>query len=55
MWRLATRWWEPGEAADRTYYRCETADYQIFEMYYEAALSASITDGKRWVLDLCQD
>jgi len=55
MWRLATRWWEPGEAADRTYYRCETADYHIFELYYEATPRVSIPDNKRWVLDVCQD
>jgi Domain of unknown function (DUF6504) len=55
MWWLATRWWEPGEAADRTYYRVETSDYQIFELYYEAAPSASTPDNKRWVLDVCQD
>ncbi len=55
MWRLATRWWEPGEAADRTYYRVETTDNQIFELYYEATPRVSIPDNRRWVLDVCQD
>jgi hypothetical protein len=55
MWRLATRWWEPGEAADRTYYRCETTDNQIFELYYEATPRVSIPDNKRWILNVCQD
>lgn len=55
MWRLATRWWEPGEVADRTYYRVETADYHIFELYYEAATRDSLSESMRWVLDVCQD
>jgi hypothetical protein len=55
MWRLATRWWEPGEAADRTYFRVETADHHIFELYYEATPRVSIPDNMRWVLDVCQD
>jgi hypothetical protein len=30
-------------------------DQQVFELYYEAALTAAIPDGKRWLLDVCQD
>jgi hypothetical protein len=47
-WRLATRWWWPAAAADRTYYRVQTADYQVFELYHDRATGA-------WVLDVCQD
>jgi hypothetical protein len=36
-WWLATRWWDYEREADRTYYRVETADHQIFERYRDAA------------------
>jgi uncharacterized protein DUF6504 len=57
VWKLATRWWvlpaeerETGKGlADRTYYRVETADHQIFELYRDDA------QGGVWVLDLVQD
>jgi Domain of unknown function (DUF6504) len=54
-WRLATRWWEPAGTVDRHYFRVVTSDHQVFELYYEAAPTAAIPDGKRWVLDVCQD
>jgi uncharacterized protein DUF6504 len=57
VWKLATRWWvlpaeerETGKGpADRTYYRVETADHQIFELYRDDA------QGGVWVLDIVQD
>lgn len=54
-WKLATRWWDAGCHSDRTYYRVLTADHQVFEIYYDAAPTAKNAEGKRWVLDVCQD
>lgn len=57
-WRLATRWWEMRHAVDRTYFRVETPDHQIFELYCEAALTGKVqgqTQGERWMLDTCLD
>lgn len=51
-WRLTTRWWEAHHAVDRTYFRVETSDHQIFEVYRETAGNAQ---GERWVLDICLD
>jgi uncharacterized protein DUF6504 len=48
-WRLATRWWDAGREVDRTYYRVETADHQLFELYCDAA------HGHGWILDVVQD
>lgn len=49
IWKLATRWWDYERESDRTYYRVETADHQIFELYRAAA------QGDVWVLDICHD
>ena len=48
VWRLNARWWRPDQAADRTYYRVQTPDWQIFELYHDSVPDA-------WVLDICQD
>lgn len=48
IWRLKARWWDPNAAADRTYYRVQTPDWEVFELYYDAIPDA-------WVLDVCQD
>jgi hypothetical protein len=48
-WKLSDKWWEPDRYSDRTYYRLETADHQIFELYRDAA-----KDGL-WVLARIQD
>jgi hypothetical protein len=48
VWHLMARWWERSGASDRTYYRLQTPDHQIFEIYHDA-----IPD--TWVLDVCQD
>jgi hypothetical protein len=42
-------WWDAGREVDRTYYRVETADRQLFE------LSCDATQGSGWVLDVIQD
>jgi hypothetical protein len=34
---LATGWCDPAARVDRTYWRVETADHQIFELYHDAA------------------
>jgi hypothetical protein len=49
VWKLRDRWWEPDRHSDRTYYRLETQDHQIFELYQDAA-----KDGL-WVLARIQD
>lgn len=60
-WRLATRWWEIRHAVDRTYFRVETSDHQVFELYCETAAAGkdhgqhSQVRGERWVLDTCLD
>ena len=51
-WRLATRWWERDTAVDRVYFRVQTTDQQVFELYRETAASGK---GGRWVLDVCLD
>jgi hypothetical protein len=48
IWRLTARWWNPATAADRTYYRVQTPDWEVFELYHDAVPDA-------WVLDICQD
>jgi hypothetical protein len=48
VWHLMARWWQPSAASDRTYYRLQTPDHQIFEIYHDA-----IPD--TWILDICQD
>jgi uncharacterized protein DUF6504 len=47
--KLRDRWWEPDRYSDRTYYRLETADHQVFDLYRDAA-----KDGL-WVLSHVQD
>jgi uncharacterized protein DUF6504 len=49
MWKLSDKWWDPDRYSDQTYYRLETADHQIFELYRDAA-----QDGL-WVLSHIQD
>src|SRR5690242_451214 len=43
VWHLMARWWEPSAASDRIYYRLQTPDHQIFEIYHDAIPDA-------WVL-----
>jgi hypothetical protein len=48
-WKLSDQWWDADCYSDRTYYRMETKDHQIFELYRDAA-----KDGL-WVLARIQD
>ena len=48
-WKLRDRWWEPDTYSDRTYYRLETVDHQVFDLYRDAA-----KDGL-WILSHIQD
>jgi hypothetical protein len=48
-WKLSDKWWDADRYSDRTYYRIETKDHQIFELYRDAA-----RDGL-WVLARIQD
>jgi hypothetical protein len=36
-WNLRARWWEPDRFSDRTYFRLETRDHQVFDLYHDAA------------------
>lgn len=57
-WRLSTRWWEIGATVDRVYFRVQTADQQVFELYRErddGAHGTQGTQGERWTLDVCLD
>jgi uncharacterized protein DUF6504 len=49
MWKLSDKWWDADRYSDRTYYRLETADHQVFDLYRDAA-----KDGL-WVLSHIQD
>jgi len=48
-WKLSDKWWDADRYSDRTYFRLETTDHQIFELYQDAA-----KDGL-WVLGHIQD
>ncbi len=48
-WKLSDKWWDADRYSDRTYYRLETQDHQIFELYRDAA-----KDGL-WILARIQD
>ena len=48
IWKLRDRWWDPAQHTDRAYYRCQTADQQVFEVYHDAVSGA-------WILDVVQD
>lgn len=45
-WHLRDRWWSTEGHSDRWYFRCITADLQIFELYRDDALRPPL-----WVLD----
>ena len=47
-WRLRTFWWDPKRATDRTYYRVQTREHQVFEVYRDGTTGA-------WVLDVVHD
>lgn len=47
-WRLATRWWQPEAVVHRRYFRVQTPDWQVFEVFHAVGSDA-------WTLDVCQD
>ncbi len=47
-WHLRDRWWDPERHSDRLYYRVQTPDFQVFEVYYDRLPGV-------WVLDVVQD
>jgi hypothetical protein len=47
-WRLATGRWNVAQRIDRTYFRVETADHQVFELYFDGVSHA-------WVLEVVQN
>jgi Domain of unknown function (DUF6504) len=46
-WHLADRWWDERHS-DRLYYRVQTSDFQVFEVYYDQVPGV-------WVLDVVLD
>ena len=50
QWRLQDRWWTPSGQSTREYYRVETVDHLIFELYLDVAQRPPL-----WVLDIIQD
>lgn len=52
-WHLMDRWWQQtGERgrSNRYYYRVQTRDHQIFELYLDVAQRPPL-----WILDVIQD
>jgi hypothetical protein len=49
IWHLRDRWWEREAKSDRHYYRVQTPDLQVFEIYRD------ITSKGLWVLDRVLD
>jgi hypothetical protein len=48
-WALATNWWlGPAGRVERTYYRCQAPDQQVFELYQDTVHGG-------WVLDCLLD
>jgi hypothetical protein len=48
-WNLSAYWWEPEKYSNRFYYRMETRDHQIFELYRDDAKDSV------WILARIQD
>jgi hypothetical protein len=48
-WKLSDKWRDADTYGDRTYYRLETQDHQIFELYQGSAKYGL------WVLSHAQD
>lgn len=47
-WRLSATWWDEATATNRVYYRVQTADLAVYDLYHERTRD-------RWVLDVCFD
>jgi hypothetical protein len=47
-WHLQNRWWDREHHSDRHYWRVQTPDFGVYELYHDAACGV-------WVLDVVQD
>lgn len=47
-WRLSAGWWEGASATDRVYYRVQTAEHAVYDLYHDLTCDV-------WVLDVCFD
>jgi hypothetical protein len=47
-WHLQDKWWEREGHSDRRYWRVQTPDFGVYELYHDAVSGA-------WVLDVVQD
>jgi hypothetical protein len=47
-WHLQDKYWDPAQHSDRLYYRVETPDHGVYEIYLDMVSGA-------WVLDKVQD
>jgi hypothetical protein len=49
VWNLSAYWWDDEKHSNRMYYRMETPDHQVFELYQDLAKD------NIWVLARIQD
>jgi hypothetical protein len=47
-WHLLTRWWDPERHSDCHYWRVQTPDFGVYELYHDQVSGM-------WVLDVVQD
>jgi Family of unknown function (DUF6504) len=47
-WHLRDRWWDRERHSDRHYWRVQTPDYGVFELYHDSVSGV-------WILDVVQD
>jgi hypothetical protein len=47
-WHLQARWWDREHHSDRHYWRVQTPDFGVYELYHDAV-------GDVWVLDTVLD
>jgi hypothetical protein len=47
-WHLQDKWWERERQSDRHYWRVQTPDFGVYELYHDAVSGV-------WVLDVVQD
>lgn len=48
QWHLRDRWWDQERHSDRRYFRVETPDHGVYELYLDTVSGV-------WVLDVVQD
>lgn len=47
-WRLDANWWDETSATNRIYYRVQTANLAVYDLYHDRTRDL-------WVLDVCFD